>query len=330
MTRETRIGLLVGLLFIIMFGIVLAGLTNTNAPPPTPVASTTAVSTNSDVREILYVPTMDSDRRPVAAATPTSGPSADADAASNNAAVSVAMHNEDAASGVSSTMSPPSGPAELHATVTPPGEEVAVATHTPGGITTETLDHLNKALSNDDTAVVSRDGATADVAAAPGSALPAGTKLYEVKQGDTLFRIARQQYGPANTGKHTLILEANKDKIKGPAGLKIGMKLVIPPLPDAAPAATPSVPTTRPSTPASRRPPSRSGLASADPLPAGLLSSVHDVAPAAGTKSYTVKAGDNLYKIARASGTTIDKILKANKVKNPRDLKVGTKLEIPS
>ena len=39
MTKETRIGLLVGLLFIVMFGLVLSELAGTSTIPPTPAAA---------------------------------------------------------------------------------------------------------------------------------------------------------------------------------------------------------------------------------------------------------------------------------------------------
>ena len=76
MTRETRIGLLVALLFIIMFGVVLTGLTggtgnSTNAPPGS-LAMANAPSGDGD-KEYGYVPTtpvMGDDRHPAPHSTP--------------------------------------------------------------------------------------------------------------------------------------------------------------------------------------------------------------------------------------------------------------------
>ncbi|HEY1122538.1 MAG TPA: LysM peptidoglycan-binding domain-containing protein, partial [Haloferula sp.] len=52
--------------------------------------------------------------------------------------------------------------------------------------------------------------------------------------------------------------------------------------------------------------------------------------PAATSPSYaTVRAGDTLTKIAKRNGTTSDKLVKLNKIKNPSALQVGQKLRLP-
>ena len=325
MTRETRIGLLVGLLFIIMFGLVLSGLTNSNAPAPAVAPGNVAGNTApGDVRDLVYVPTMDADRHPVpsAASVPATQPAPAADAADGR--VTVAMHAEPV-DGVTVNGNPPPDGRAVDAA---PGGAAARSVRTGGGVEVVPLDGLGSALG-----AHAPDGA----APGPGAALPAGTTIYEVKQGDTLSRIARLEYGPTNASKHTLIFEANKDKLKNAAGLKVGMKLVIPPLPRATPAAAPAAPTTRPTTPDAPAP-ARTGLArhdEGDPTPTILAAggtrprAADAPARAGSSKIYTIKTGDTIYKIAKASGTTIDKILKANKVRNVHDLKVGTKLEIP-
>ncbi|MDD5156415.1 MAG: OmpA family protein, partial [Candidatus Omnitrophica bacterium] len=52
------------------------------------------------------------------------------------------------------------------------------------------------------------------------------TKEYVVKKGDTLSRIAQEQYGKPYRWKY--LYELNKDKIKNPNKLKVGQKIVIP------------------------------------------------------------------------------------------------------
>ena len=54
------------------------------------------------------------------------------------------------------------------------------------------------------------------------------TKIYEVKPGDSLSKIAKQEYGDAN--KWPQIFEANKDILKDPNKIYPGQKLKIPPL----------------------------------------------------------------------------------------------------
>lgn len=53
------------------------------------------------------------------------------------------------------------------------------------------------------------------------------TRIYVVKAGDSLSKIARSEYGDANAWK--AIFEANKDQIKDPNLIHPGQKLRIPP-----------------------------------------------------------------------------------------------------
>jgi nucleoid-associated protein YgaU len=56
--------------------------------------------------------------------------------------------------------------------------------------------------------------------------LPVPEKIYEVKPGDTLSKIAKEFYGEAN--KYMKIFEANKDQLTDPNKIKVGQKLRIP------------------------------------------------------------------------------------------------------
>lgn len=53
------------------------------------------------------------------------------------------------------------------------------------------------------------------------------TKIYEVKSGDSLSKIAKREYGNANDWNR--IFEANKDILKDPNKIFPGQKLKIPP-----------------------------------------------------------------------------------------------------
>ena len=53
------------------------------------------------------------------------------------------------------------------------------------------------------------------------------TKIYVVKSGDSLSKIAKREYGDAGAWK--AIFEANKDQIKDPNLIHPGQKLKIPP-----------------------------------------------------------------------------------------------------
>ncbi len=52
-------------------------------------------------------------------------------------------------------------------------------------------------------------------------------KIYEVKPGDTLSKIAKAEYGDANA--YNKIFEANTDILKNPNTIFPGQKLKIPP-----------------------------------------------------------------------------------------------------
>jgi len=53
------------------------------------------------------------------------------------------------------------------------------------------------------------------------------TKIYEVKSGDSLSKIAKREYGDANAWNR--IFEANTDILKDPNKIYPGQKLKIPP-----------------------------------------------------------------------------------------------------
>ena len=55
------------------------------------------------------------------------------------------------------------------------------------------------------------------------------TKIYEVKSGDSLSKIAKAEYGDANQWNR--IFEANKDILADPNKIYPGQKLKIPPKP---------------------------------------------------------------------------------------------------
>ena len=67
-----------------------------------------------------------------------------------------------------------------------------------------------------------------DPTSAPGAAVPAPASIYVVNRGDTLIRIAIEQYGEASM--YPRIYEANKDILSSPnARLYVGQRLRLPP-----------------------------------------------------------------------------------------------------
>ena len=68
---------------------------------------------------------------------------------------------------------------------------------------------------------------TPDFSNVQGGSSSTATKIYEVKPGDSLSKIAKNEYGNANAWPK--IYEANKDILKDPNKIFPGQKLKIPP-----------------------------------------------------------------------------------------------------
>jgi nucleoid-associated protein YgaU len=135
-----------------------------------------------------------------------------------------------------------------------------------------------------------------------GGAVPT---LYTVKAGDNLYKIAQRTLGDGN--RYREIYELNRDQMQNENTLKQGMKLKIPARGDRSRTATASAATGR--------------AAQTDSRPA---------AP----QTYTVKTGDNLYKIAQhtlGDGERYRDIYAANRdvLADENTLEAGQVLKIP-
>lgn len=65
--------------------------------------------------------------------------------------------------------------------------------------------------------------------AAPPAEVPApvtGVRVYHVKQGDTLWSLAKTYYGDSKHWRR--ILAANRNRVPDPRNLPVGIKLIIP------------------------------------------------------------------------------------------------------
>jgi nucleoid-associated protein YgaU len=303
MTRETRIGLLVGLGFIIMFGLVLTELTGTGNSSPLPSslkddsAILAKVTPASDVSPAVINPLGSPPRlgpptpaggTPLAASAPQSA--APAQPPEEPQVVAVVQRTADAPL-------PAAAPAQPSAGAAGPPEPPKV---TPA----------------------------ADVSPVA-QAAPART--YTVQPKDTLIKIARKMYGPDQENEYKRILEANKDKIKDPAVLTAGQELTIPELAAAKPAKA-GVSQVDLDQLAKTLGPGGASPDKSQPAPA----KADKASPPAGKTVYVVQRGDTLSKIARKtlkddSRASIMKIIEANKDKlsHPDVLPVGLELEIP-
>lgn len=165
---------------------------------------------------------------------------------------------------------------------------------------------------------------------APSPAVPSpapARKMHKVAKGETLISIARLYYGREGETLWKRILEANADRIRGADKLVVGQELVIPGLPASpAPAAAPdtalvTVDRVPDSTPVTLEDVARM-FGSASDL---------TEQPAPRPATYTVRSGDTFYKIAvdvYRDGRMARLLEVRNKhlVPDPRKLQVGQKL----
>lgn len=146
--------------------------------------------------------------------------------------------------------------------------------------------------------VAPRDQNTS-AAPAPSTTRDVATSEYTVQPGDTLWQLATRFLG--NGSRHSELKAMNKGRL-GPDGeLRVGTKILVP---GAVANTTP----TKQTQPAAKQ---------------------------AAPKTYTVKSGDTLYKIAAktmGSGSRWKDLLEANKsdIKDPNALRAGAVLKIPS
>lgn len=314
MTRETRIGLLVGLMFIIMFGLVLSELAGTEGvvSPPRRGDQVAAEARGDDVGEIstfCVLPTP-----PPRRSRPTP----------------VAPAKDSSAGGIK----------RPRATVTvdrvASGGKVKAPVPTPGVYPDHKSErHMLAAIAREAALppVPSPPARPAPTRPAPGVVLVApippvrpapmpAIRKYCVRKEDSLIAIARKMYGQSRWREYRRIFAANRDILPDENALRPGQVLVIPPLPGDVAGGDVVVEATTEEL--------RARFADDLTRPAAAV-----VRPP--SRLYKVRSGDNLTKIARRilrddSWSAVQRIVRANKSKisNPNDLSVGATLVIPS
>ena len=316
MTRETRIGLLVGLMFIVMFGLVLSELAGTegvvSSPPPGQELGLDAAA--EEIATFCVMPTP-----PPTAVRPTP----------------VAPTKDSSSVGIRRP------PATVAVGRVAPRPAARPPVPTPGVFPPRTPEHLVLMAMAREAALPlpsrpSRPSRPPSrpvrVVRTPPSSLPPiptvavaprrVVRKYIVRKEDSLIGIARQEYGESRWQEYKRIFKANRGILSNESALRPGQVLVIPPLPAVAGASGGVVEATTEQL--------RARFARDGGRPTVAASS-------RARRLYRVRSGDNLTSIARrmlhdGSRSAVQRIVNANKSKisNPNDLSIGATLVIPS
>lgn len=299
MTRETKIGLLVGLAFIIVIGILLSDhLTTSTEPPQAPLAQA-----GNSVRAAVGQP---------ASANP---PITTVGEHRNVAPTQVVTTREEMVKPQASQIIKIAPTAEQPIAGVPNGVEVAGITNgqntpVPQGVPTELAQAARQ--HNEEVVLVGREPSQ------PMDNTVNGQKIYVAQPGDTLTKIAAKFLGSGGKANREAIIRANPSLRENPNKIIVGRSYTIP-----TAGASPTVTTV-------------SSAASPDPA-AGLgLRPLPETASAEASSAnvYTVKPGDNLTKIAIEQlddRKAVASIISLNKdvLKGGTTIRAGMKLRLP-
>ncbi len=329
MTKEKPIGLIVGLLFIIGFGLILSMLMGTEDKLPPRSA---AAEENTEAYASAHAIDDSARFTPLPTGADFSSAVAGGGAIGNSGVESRmgAPSNDDREGVIVSELRP--GTATLAAGLMPENN-----TQPPRG-----ADPVIAGATGHTTIYVGPDGVSREhIIGQAGVASEAGRgRTHVVEAGDNLTRIALKYYGPGKDREYKRIYEANRGAMRGESDLSIGQELIIPPLPAPASASAPvDVTSGRPAgVPADRAGHGRYVSATMDDLSGTLSSMGRRTVPAAAPagRSYVVQRGDRLKTIARRmmnddSPAAVRRLYEANRgvLESPDRLRIGVQLKLP-
>ena len=305
MTRETKIGLLVGLAFIIVIGILLSDhMTSTTQPPTAELAEAAP-----NVRESVTTP---ASANPAPGAVTRVSPITPANAVLTQQELRPPVPAGPAVARVE--IGGPAGHAGSPIAIRQSGPPVVVQQQPQqhagnAGLPVQVSD---AATPSDDMSDLERWAERQGVSANPTPAAPvalaaAAKREYVVQSGDSLSKIAARFLGSASKANIDALIRANPSLQKNPDIVVVGRKYVIPDAPTAAAAQqqpqqpavvntgrTSDIPGTVPVQP-------RGGGVAARPVPVSeLVETIPPTTPAQGGGTwYVVKENDTLWAIAR-------------------------------
>ena len=320
MTRETKIGLLVGLAFIIVIGILLSDhLTSSTEPPPAAIAQV-----GQTVRSGVNTPVGAPQQPPVTVIQPPQV----------QPQQTVQTANDLTPKPQPVTMvqiTPPAQTQTEPVTVAqrPAGEETVIAMNEPAPPTTPVVAQPVNTAAPVVQAVAPTPGAPrqndpmlarlngeaqrfGESVVPVGNAPLATAGKYKAEPGDTLARIAQKAYGSSSKAYRDAILNANPALKENPDLVIEGRTYLIPDLKSAVTDAAIVPPVTAAARPRSAQP-----------------------APSASDAVYVVEEGDNLTRIAvehlgSPSGVAAIKELNRDLLKGSDVIRPGMKLRLPA
>ncbi len=334
MARETKIGLLVGMGFIVCFAIILSKrggdhpsssgrsyptLSAASQPPTTPgSAEQRARDFGRNPRSEPNRGTLPLQPEPTAPASPAAEPPAQSEpvVATHNAErppEEVDQSLSDLLAGMQAESDEPiMPPAEVASALRNPAER----NHTAEG---------NHALAAIPPSAPVAELPTVDEAPVPP---PVPTRPYVIEKGDTLTRIAQKRYGTSSKDIVDAIFEANRKALLGPNRLVIGQTLQLPERIGAVSAATGRE---TPPAKASDRTPEKAPAAK--PKPENLRK-VDPPAKAKGYRWYEVRKGDRYESIAKkelGDARRWKEVYELNKNVFPKasDIRWGVRIKLP-
>ncbi|MFW6062341.1 MAG: LysM peptidoglycan-binding domain-containing protein [Planctomycetota bacterium] len=281
MTGETRVALLLGLIFIFAFGLVLGEITGSTPSDPVPAAKL------RDVEYLAKQPNQQ-DRNPYAPARQEQPRrrSRPREWSSDGFAVRPAPEQ-----------------AEVHVS----GQQ------RPGGQRVVEVQSRRQRSARPE-----RQPRTPERASSrPGRS----GSTYTIRKGDTLYGIARREYGEDQTHLWRRIYQANRDVLSSPTNMPVGTDLKIPAVESAEP----------------ERHPTRADRGGRRVREVSMDDLAEELRAGTGGQGYVTQPGDNLTEIARktlgdGSREAVQRLYEANRgrLPDPDVVPVGVELTIPS
>ena len=275
--RETKFGLLVGLVFIVLFGVILSGRAGLS------MSDHAVLPTGESTKYRTTAEALSRNVDPFLVQTPLVVGGTGSSAVTQAASAAVVQDTAAAAPAAVEESLPAPATLAVSPEATKP-DDVGTVAFGPAVVETP------MAASPP----VAQEPATDHpaVASSPVEAAETSRPVYTVRAGDTLVAIARKYYGNDGERLWKNIYEANRQVLRDPNRLAAGQKLVIPQVaPPAASTATAAL--------AAATEPSTRDVTAADL--ARMLGTQSDLVeqPARAPATYTVQPGDTFYGISK-------------------------------